>query len=160
MPQKTDIKLSITDVALEYFTGFSLNLYIGAHELKLTTKPHIRATLDSCVNIVLLDNIGLLAFWLPHPRISCLIYSSCSSGQSFASIFLHTTPHYVALAVQSEVPVIKAPEDFHLQITSWLAFTYHLINANHDASRYIWRVKKKARLVAGFFVLLPCFNGR
>lgn len=55
------------------------------------------------------DDIGLQIPLPPRPSDDCLSCDSCSSGQSFASSFLPTSPRGDAVAHQLGVPVIEAP---------------------------------------------------
>ena len=92
------------------------------------------------------NNFGLQTFWPPCPHRSCLVYSSCSSGQSFAFSFLPTTPRDIAVAVQLAVPVIKARRGLSPPSHFTVHFRLPLINANHGASRHARRTNKKSPL--------------
>ena len=93
-------------------------------------------------NRCLPDNFGLQTFVPPCPHRSCLIYSSCSSGQSFACSFLPTAPRDDAVAVRLEVPVIKAPRGLSPPSHFAVRFRLPLESVSYDASRHARRTQK------------------
>jgi hypothetical protein len=52
---------------------------------------------------------GLRVSWPARPSNDRLVCASCSSGRSFACVFLPTTPHDAAVAVQLGIPATRAP---------------------------------------------------